>query len=117
MTIAEQSTPMARAYNTFTAKIAAGGPTSNAIDARGYSGGGVRMDTAMTGDALTFTVSNSTDGVFTILADGAGSDVTLVVQGSRAYALPADLFGFAYFKIVSDENEAAQRWCYVDLIS
>lgn len=91
---------MLRAYTTATATIANGATVSDAVDMRGYSGGGYALPSTFDGTALTFQVS--VDGVtYQTLYDQYGSPLSITVAASRSFPLPQEIFGWAYFKFVA----------------
>lgn len=94
---------------TFAVTIASGATASAAIDFRGRAGGGFTTPAAFTGTTISYQVSvdNST---FQTLYDQFGAQVvTAAVTTSRSYALPAELYGWPYVKIVSGSAEGADR--------
>jgi len=86
------------------ATIQTASTTSQEINLRGGTLCGLITPGTFTGTALTFTVSNTTGGTFVPLYDGvAGTQVSVTVTTSRAYALPPTLFaGWQYVKVVSN---------------
>lgn len=88
--------------------IASGQTTSGAIDLRKHAFGGFVLPTAFTGASVSFEGSHDGDTFEPLYkADNTLESVT-VAQG-RAYAFPSALGHFAYGKIVSASNEAADR--------
>lgn len=87
-----------------TATIADNAQTSDAIKFKGMAGGGFRLPAGFVGTAMTFEVSDDND-TFVELEGSDGNAVTLVVQASKAYALPAGLLGWPYFKLKSGSSE------------
>lgn len=92
-----------------TATIASGAAASDAVDARGYSGGGYRLPSTFDGTALTFQVSEAEAGTYATLYDQYGSALSVVVAASRAYPLPQELFGWPFFKLVSGTNQSTSN--------
>lgn len=89
--------------------IQSGQAESGVIDYRGYSKGG--FTTPATLDATTviaFKVCDTPGGTFLDLRDGANAlkTVTVDLAASHAYPLPAELAGFAYFKIWTQASGA-----------
>jgi hypothetical protein len=81
---------------------------SAAVPYRAYRGGGFATPAALTGTAVTFEVSQ--DGVGWIaLYSASNSPVSITVATSRAYPLPAELYGWHFFRFVSGTTETAAR--------
>lgn len=94
---------------TFNVTIASGGTASSSIDFRGRAGGGFVVPAAFTGTSITYQVSVDNSN-FGALYDQFGAQVvTASVAVSRRYALPAELYGWPYFKIVSGSAEGGDR--------
>lgn len=94
---------------TFAITIASGGTASTAIDFRGRAGGGFTTPAAFTGTTISYQVSVD-DSTYQTLYDQFGAQVvTAAVSTSRSYALPAELYGWPYFKIVSGSAEGGTR--------
>ena len=77
------------------------------LDMRDMSGGIVSFGTMATdASTLQMWVGSSSSAAFRRLYNAAGNSVGLVLSPSstdgRAYALPAEVFGTEYLKIVSD---------------
>jgi len=110
---------MSRSFEQQTWTILAGAPgggVSNAIDLKGVAGGGYQIPAAITNTTATFQVS--ADGTtYTPLRDSSNSDVTRTIAASKAYALPDELFGWRYAKLVLNGNEAADRTILLSLSS
>lgn len=92
-----------------TVTIASGGTTSDAFVVGGYSFGGVITPAALTSTALSFSVCGSHGGTYVPLTDTAGATISVTVAASKAVALPPELFGFAYAKVVGGSSEGADR--------
>lgn len=88
--------------------IAASGTTSGVVSNRGATATGVILPATFTGTALTFSVSDSSTGTFSGLNNDSGAVSITVAQG-KAYALPAALKTFPYFKIISGSTEGSAR--------
>lgn len=95
------------AQRSGTVTIANGETVSTAFDARGFASFGAILPAAFTGTAMTFQVSND-NTTFTALNNSSGA-VSLTVAQAKAYALPADLKPWRYFKLVSGSAEGADR--------
>ena len=89
-----------------TATVADNGTESDAVPFKGMAGGGFALPAGVLSTAMTFQVSvdNST---YVVLEDADGAAVSITVQSSRAYPLPAELFGFPWFKFVCGSSETA----------
>lgn len=96
-------------YNTSgTATIAASASTSDAINIGNFAYGVFAMPAAITGTAVSFTVS--TDNItFVALYNDSGALISVPVVASGAYRFPPNAMGAAYLKIVSNGTEAAAR--------
>lgn len=92
-----------------SAVIANGQTTSGAVDHRGYSAGGFSIPSAFTGASVSFLACDTIDGTYQALYTTANALVSIPVAASRSYPLPAELDGWAFFKIVSASSEAADR--------
>lgn len=70
---------------------------------------GIETPAALTGTALTFTVSND-DSTYLPLYDAGGILVTIPVGTSRHIALdPADFMSVGWVKVVSNATESGAR--------
>ena len=96
-----------------TATIPINDTTSNAIPLRGKMVVGLRMPSAFTGTAITFTASEELDGTFAAVYDSDGNQVSVAVSTSRFVGLggaEADAVAAAPFiKLVSGSTEVAAR--------
>ncbi len=91
-----------------TAGIALNATESDPVEVQGASRGGFVMPAAMTGTAMTFKVSH--DGTtYKALYNSSNTLISITVAVDRAYPLPSEIFGFAYFKFVSGSTELAAR--------
>jgi len=90
--------------------ISSGGTTSGAIELEGGATlVGIRMPSAFTGTAMTFTESTSTTGTFQAVYDSAGQ-ISLTVAASRTIMIdPARTRGLRFIKLVSGSSEGADR--------
>jgi len=89
------------------------GTVSNAVETHDYDKGGFILPATFTGTAMTFQVSR--DGTnFVALNNDSGAISKTVAQG-KAYALPAEIFAFGWFKFVSGSSEGADRTIGVSL--
>lgn len=99
--------------------IASGGTSSDAIEARGYRLSAIELPAEFTGTAITFTAARTLAGTYKVVADDAGTDVSVTVAQNEIAVLKADdaacLRGLPFFKIVSGTAEAAARevWLYL----
>jgi hypothetical protein len=74
---------------------------SSAIDLRTATLTGVILPSGFNGTTLGFQVSDTEDGTYVALQDGAGSDYGLTVAASKAYALnPSDFVSWQFVKLV-----------------
>lgn len=92
-----------------TVTIASAGTTSAAIDGQAYAFYGLIMPGTITSTAMTFTVSDKSDGTFVALYDETNTQVSVTIAASRAYNLPDALAAWPWFKIVMGSSEAADR--------
>jgi hypothetical protein len=94
----------------FLATIAASGTTSGAVDLGHATLCGIYVPSSFTGTALTFTASETADGTFAPVKDGAGAAVSkTVAAGDYIYLDPVILAGVRFLKIVSGSTEGAAR--------
>ena len=70
---------------------------------------------SLTSTSLSFTVCDTIDGTYVGLEDATGAAITLTVEAAKAYALPPELFGFRYAKLVCGSSEASARSFVVSL--
>jgi hypothetical protein len=92
--------------NSFqTATIASGATASDAIKLDGFSFGGIILPSTYDGTAMTFTVSDAVEGTYVALEDAAGVAIPLVVEASKAYVLPPELFAFPCCKLVAGTSQ------------
>lgn len=98
-----------------TATIASGGTTTGPIDIRGFRSVGVITPSALTGTALTFTVSATKNGTYVPLRTTGSTAVSLTVSTSGAYQVATSIEPFSWMKIVSGSTEAADRTLLVPL--
>jgi hypothetical protein len=108
-----------------TATIPANSSTSNTIAIAELAFGGVVVPAALTGTAISFSVSadNPQAGSPTHFQplkreyDSAGTITTtaisIPVAGTEAFELPPELFNFTFFKFVSNGTEAAPGVFYL----
>jgi hypothetical protein len=93
--------------NSFqTATIASGATSSDAIKLDGFSFGGIILPSTYDGTAMTFTVSDAVEGTYVALEDDAGASLALVVEASKAYTLPPELFAFPCCKLVAGTSQS-----------
>jgi hypothetical protein len=88
-----------------TATIAVSAATSDELTLDGFAFGGIILPSTYDGTAMTFTVCNTFGGTYVALEDADGVAIDLVVEASKAYALPAELFAFPYAKLVAGTNQ------------
>lgn len=101
---------------TVTANIASGQTTSNAINIGDFARGGYRTPAALTGTTFTIQVSHDGSTFNNLAASPANTDATAQTVGvNKSYHLPADVFQYNFFKIVSGTAEAAARAITVSL--
>lgn len=90
-----------------TLVIAASGTVSDAFNNTHCVAAAVVLPATFTGTALTFQVS-ADNSTFVALNNDSGA-VSITVAQAKAYALPAGLAAFPYFKIVSGSTEGSAR--------
>lgn len=81
--------------------IADGGTLSDVLTLDGFAIGMVYLPATFDGISLQFHVSPTYDGTFVSYEDTAGNAVALVVEASKAYALPEGLFGAPFCKLLA----------------
>lgn len=96
--------------------IASGAAITDAISMERHAGGSVLMPSAWTAANVGFKISDAESGTYYPLYDAEGSIVEIASPAaSKAYAIPAEVFGAAYVKLWSqdgsgnDTNQAAAR--------
>ncbi len=93
---------------TESVTIANGQATSAPINIRGMAQCGILLPAAFTGATIGFSVS--ADGeTYATLYDSSNTAVAITVTQGRAYALPINVFPFAFVKLVSASSEGAAR--------
>ena len=75
---------------------------SGAIDYSDSAGGTMQVPSTASYVTLTFYSCRTADGIFLPVYDSSNAAVTRTVAASRAYALPDELFGSKWIKIVGD---------------
>ena len=101
--------------NKRTATIANGTTDSDIIDLEGQTLCGLTMPSALTGTAITFSVEGA-GNVFSVMADGAGADVSKTVAVDKYIKLsPTDFAGVGRLKLISGSSEGAERSIIVHL--
>ena len=105
-----------------TATIAASGTTSGAvstgiINSEGTQLHGLEFPAAMTGTAMTFTGSRSSDGTYVTLKEvGGAATYSVTVTASSFVPLDPRVFAtFPFIKLVSGSTEASERSITVHL--
>lgn len=91
---------------TVTATVATSGTTSGEVDCRGYTQGGILIPSTFDGTQITFTVCEITGGTFVALYDLTNVLLTVTSAASRAIPIPAEVFAFGFFKIVTVTTQA-----------
>ena len=91
-----------------TATIANGAAISNALPVHAYTNFGLVLTAAFTGATIKFSVS-ADNVTYQDLYDRSNNLVSVPVTQGRSYDLPGELADWAFFKIVSASNEAADR--------
>jgi hypothetical protein len=89
-----------------SATIAVSGTTSDSITLNGFSFGGIILPSTYDGTAMTFTVCDTDGGTYVALEDADGVSIALVVEASKAYNLPPELFAFPYAKLVAGTSQS-----------
>ena len=92
-----------------TAVIANGATTSGEISAENMAGGSFQIPSAFSGASVSFTGTNESGGTFVAIHDSTNTVVSQTVTASKAYAFPATVMQFRFFKIVSASAEGAAR--------
>jgi hypothetical protein len=94
--------------STRTATIASSGTTSSVV--RNVSGTARSFILpTMTGTAISFTVCDTYGGTYVAVEAAAGTAISVTSESSKAYAIPAEVQNFPFFKFVSGSTEAASR--------
>lgn len=89
--------------------IANGEQESAVVDLTGFTLCGIHLPADLTGTALTILVENG-KGVYTTMADGAGSDVSYTVAASKYIPVsPSRFSGCNKIKVKSGSAEEAAR--------
>ncbi len=81
------------------------GTTTPEFDARGYAGFGLVIPSVFDGTALTFQVATTSGGNYQALYDIFNVAVGMTVAASRSYDLPAELYSWPYWKIVTTTTQ------------
>ena len=98
-----------------TVAILAGQTTSSPFRVDQWAEGGIVLPASFSGGTISFLVStdaggpSNAAGTFVALYDKTNTLVSLTVTQNRAYALPADIFGFSQVKLVSGSAETPGR--------
>ncbi len=96
-----------------TVTIASSGTASNAIDIaeNGWQLAGFIIPAAFTGTSISLQTSNTLDGTYVTVQDGAGADLTFAVTVSRFIPIPnlSLTAGLRFLKVVSNATEASSR--------
>ena len=79
--------------------------TSEVITTDGYAFGGYILPATFDGTAMTFLVCTEYGGTYVALEDSDGNAITHVVEASKAYVFPPELFAFPYAKLVAGSNQ------------
>ena len=82
---------------------------SNAFNSGEGIVGKLTTPAALTGTALTFTYCPTQGGTYLALYDKTNTQVSLTIAVDRAYDLPPEVLGIGWVKLVSNDNEAADR--------
>ena len=94
-----------RRANVGSATIPVNTATSEVITTDGYAFGGYILPATFDGTTMTFTVSTEYGGTYVALEDSDGNAITHVVEASKAYIFPPELFAFPYAKLVAGSNQ------------
>jgi hypothetical protein len=86
---------------------------SPAIDIRGAAFGGLIIPDTHNGTSIAFLVAATADGPFAALP--ASTNLTVVSATLAAWPLPAELFGFCYFKISPGQQSTTNTQYIVTL--
>lgn len=85
---------------------------SEVVDFQAADKGGIILPATFEGTEISFKVCGTSNGTFVPLYDSSNAIVKLTVTQDRAYALPAALAPFKFFKLVSNaaggENAAVE---------
>lgn len=82
--------------------IATAVANSDPIDIREFASGAIVLGANTSLTTLTYYGAATVDGLYSPAQDAAGAAVVQTVAASKAYPIPAILFGFAYIKIVGN---------------
>ena len=100
---------MSKINSDIEVTIASSGTVSTPADLDGLALVGIHMPATFTGTALTFSIDNG-EGVFNVMADGAGADVSKTVAASKFINLPpSDFAGINKIKLISGTTETGER--------
>lgn len=81
--------------------------TSDALSIAGYAIGTVWIPANFDGTQIVYHVCDTYGGTYTVLGQTSdGANLVHTVAASKAYALPEQLFGAAYFKVESVTDQA-----------
>ena len=107
---------MNRGTTSKSLTIANGAAVTEAFEMSNHAGGIVLMPAAWTAASIGFQVSDSPSGTFYPLYDDGGTLVQISSPAvSKAYSIPAEVFGAAWVKLwsqdgsASDEDQGAAR--------
>ena len=95
--------------------IANGEALTEAFDMQIHAGMTILMPAAWTAANIGFKVCDTEDGTFLPLYDDGGLLVEVQAAASKAFSVPAELFGASWVKLwsqdgaASDENQGAAR--------
>lgn len=92
-----------------SAAVASGGTTTGPISTEGMSRGAFSIPATFTSTAVTFSVSHDQGVTYTALYNASNALVSITVAVSRAYPLPAEVFGATSFKMVFGSAEGGAR--------
>ena len=92
-----------------TAVVANGGTISTPFAVDGMARGSFSIPAALTSVAVTFQISNDQGVTYTALYNSSNTQISITVAASRAYPLPAELFGATYARMVFGSAEGAER--------
>lgn len=93
-----------------TITVATSTTISAAVDCKNKTLCGVLLPTAFTGVAMTFQMSDTIDGTYVAVQDGAGSSYSVTVaQGKYVPVDPNKFLGIRFLRVVSGSAEGADR--------